>query len=150
MTTMRELTADEVTCLAAIIAKLRPHGARHWDARGVYEQLAKVADTDAAEVIKAAVRLAQDRTALTPGQIAIPTSECWRERLREPTPPAAHRRYCQLHAVMLNANGICPSCRADQIGGDGPAPAERPNRGLPPDQVTDVVAELRDHARGES
>lgn len=145
MTTLRELTADEITCLAGIITKLRPHGARHWDARGVYEQLGKVADIDAAEVIKAAVRLAQDRTALTPGQIAIPTSECWRERLREVAPPPSRTRYCTVHAVMLNAHGICPSCRADELVGDETTP---PGEQLSADAARSVVDELRDHTRG--
>lgn len=145
MTTLRDLTGDEVTCLAGIIVKLRPHGARRWDARGVYELLGKVADFDAAEVIKAAVRLAQDRTALTPGQIAKPDSECWRERLRELPPPPRQRRYCQTHAVMLDANGICRSCRADELVGDETTP---PGERLAPDAARSVVDELRDHARG--
>jgi hypothetical protein len=147
MTTLRELTADEVTCLAGIIAKLRPHGARRWDPAGIRAKLMDVAEIDAAEVIKAAVRLAQDREALTPGQIAKPESGCWRERLRELPPPPNQRRYCPTHAVMLDANGVCRSCRADQLVGDETTP---PGERLPADAAHSVVDELRDHARGGS
>lgn len=150
MTSLRDLTADEINHLAAIIAKLRPHGARRWDARGVYEQFAKIPELDAAEAIKAAIRLAQDRTAFTPGQIAILNSECWRERLTDLTPHPNQRRYCPTHDVTLNGLGICPSCRADELGSDGPAPRARPSRGLPPEQVADVVDELRDHLHSAS
>lgn len=151
MTALRDLTADEINALAGIIAKLRPHGARRWDPTGIRAALAKAADLDATNVLMAALRLSQDRTAHTPAQIAITTSECWRERLTDPATPAPRqRRYCTTHAVMLDGLGVCASCRADEIGTDGPSPPARPTRGLPAAQIAEVVNELKDIATSTS
>lgn len=145
MTALRALTADEINTLANILAKLRPHGARRWDPTGIRAALTKAAELDATNVLMAALRLSQDRTAHTPAQIAITTAECWRERLVDPVAaPPVLQRYCDTHNVRV-IGVVCPSCRADELGADGPAPAARPARGLPAGQVADVVSELRDH-----
>jgi hypothetical protein len=142
MTALRELTADEINTLASIIAKLRPTGARRWDPAGIRATLAKVANLDAANVITAAIRLSCDRNADTPGQIAIPSSGCWREKPSDWTPPTG-RDICRDHGTARNALGICPSCRADELGTDTPSPP--PSRGrLDPDAAADAIAALRD------
>ena len=85
MTTLRDLTADDVAALSGILAKLRPYRAPRWQPAGVRGALAKVAHLDAADALMAALRLSQDRTAETPAQIGIPSSECWREKVAETT-----------------------------------------------------------------
>lgn len=117
MPALRDLPADEIAVLCDTIARLRPHGARRWQPAGIRAALAKAANLDAANVLMAAIRLSQDRTAETPGQIAIPASECWREKPSEWTPPVTRER-CRTHGVTLNALGICSSCRADELAYD--------------------------------
>ena len=88
MPTLRNLTRRDIDGLSDLLPRLRPYGAPRWQPDGVRAALQKVADLDAADVLMAALRLSQDRGAETPGQIAITTSGCWRERVAEPT---AHR-----------------------------------------------------------
>lgn len=145
MPALRELNADEVSVLAGILAKLRPHGARQWQPAGIRAALAKVADLDAANVLMAAVRLSQDRSAETPGQIAITSSECWRERVAESVP--VHKPYSRQHTC-----GICgfaeDQCRARWATDHDFEPVgAAAGRRLEPDDAHAAVAELRDITR---
>lgn len=140
MTALRELTAADIAALAGILAKLRPHGARQWEPPGIRAALGKAAHLNAADVLMAAIRLSQDRTAHTPGQIAIPSSECWREKPAAPTPTKP--TVCRIHGTQHH--GPCPSCRADELAHD-PHP-KPPGQRRPPDQITAVITELRDIA----
>lgn len=138
MTALSSLSSDQIATICEVIAKLRPHGARRWDPPGIRAALAKVAHLDASNVLMAAIRLSQDRTAETPGQIAITNTECWREKPGSWTPKPTQ---CAVHGIQHA--GICPSCRAEQVGGDGPTqPTQTPH--LDPEVNTAFADELRD------
>jgi len=140
MTALRELTADEINTLAAIIAKTRPTGAPRWDPAGIRAAFAKVANLDAAEVIKATIRLAQDREARTPGGIANTANPCWSERLTDVEVYVKPDR-CDVHGTQRSPLGICASCRADELAGTDTGPA---GQRLPAEQVREIVGEIRD------
>lgn len=142
MPALRDLERGIVEAHAETLCRIRPHGAPRWQPPGVMAAYAKVAHLDAANVLMAGLRLSQDRTAATPAQIGIPSSECWREKVSDWS-PTTKATYCPTHQVQLKA-GICPSCRADQLAADDDTPP--PSRGLPADQITSIVSELRDIA----
>lgn len=140
MTALRELTSDEIACLSAVLAKLRPHGAKRWDAAGIRATLAKVAQLDAANVLMAAIRLSQDRSAETPAQIAIPSSQCWVERVSDwqpPTKPYDHGTAC----------GICDQpedrCRANQWSGHEYQPKPAALAARVPGHMSDRLAKAQ-------
>ena len=141
MPALRELTAQEVAVVAGMLAKLRPYGAPQWQPAGIRATLAKVAHLDAADVLVAAIRLSQDRTAETPAQIAIPSSECWREKVSDRV--HVHKPYVREHTC-----GVCgfseSECRLrwegdhefEQMGSIEP---------LEKDEAVEVVTELKNH-----
>lgn len=141
MPALRELTAEEVSCLAGIIAKARPYGAPRWQAAGVRATFAKVANLEATDVLMAALRLSQDRSAETPAQIAITSSECWREKVGDQV--HIHKPFQREHTC-----GICgfseSDCRArwskdhefEQMGSIPP---------LEEAEAVEVVTELKNH-----
>lgn len=143
MTALRELTAEEISCLAGVIAKARPYGATRWQAAGIRATFAKVAHLDATDVLMAALRLSQDRTAQTPAQIAIPSSECWREKLADPV--TVHEPFDRQHTC-----GICgydeQACHARWDGEH-----EFEQMGSVPkaskDEAHEVVVELKNHLK---
>lgn len=134
------VTRDQAEQIATLAAAMRPHGARQWDHPGIVHAIHRVQHLALADVAMAAIRAAADRNLHTPAPIADTRSSAWRERLTDPAPTKA--TYCPAHNVQLKA-GICPSCRADQLAADTPTP---PRRGLPADQITSIVSELRDIA----
>src|SRR4051812_45328291 len=87
MPALRDLNATEIAALCGVVVKLRPHGAPRWQEAGVRASFAKVATLDAANVLMAAIRLSQARTAETPAQIALPAAHCWTEKPGEWTAP---------------------------------------------------------------
>ncbi|NYD43947.1 hypothetical protein [Nocardioides panaciterrulae] len=136
------VSRQQADWLAPLIADCRPHGARRWDIPGIHAAIARVNQRQLVEVIRAFTRGAEDRTAHTPS-VVVTNPTYWREPALEQL--ATRAQYCRTHSTALKA-GVCPSCRADQIGADGPATTARPSRGLPRDQVAAIVGELRDHA----
>ena len=136
MTALRELTADEINVLAGIVTKLRPHGAPRWQPAGVRAAFVKVAHLDAANVLTAAIRLACDRTAITPAQIAITTSECWREKPSDWQPPPDRTD----PALLCDTCGQ-PRHRCQQAGHTFIEAGRA--RALPPPDPTEAVARLR-------
>ncbi|MFJ9387738.1 hypothetical protein ACIRON_02885 [Nocardioides sp. NPDC101246] len=143
MPTLRELTAEEVSVLAGVIAKARPYGAPRWQAAGIRATFAKVAHLDATDVLMAALRLSQDRTANTPAQIAIPSSECWREKLADPV--EVHKPYVRGHTC-----GVCGYPEADcRMRWEGDHEFEQ--MGSVPkaskDEAHEVVVELKNHLK---
>lgn len=143
MTALREFTADEIACLSGILAKLRPHGAPRWQPPGVRAALARVAGLDAANVLMAAVRLSQDRSAETPGQIAITSAECWRERVAEPgAAQPSNEPFC---GYCGKPESYCRRVFCDDHAFEPERPAVR--RRLDPGQAHAVVGELRDITR---
>lgn len=143
MPALRELTAEEISCLAGIITKLRPYGAPRWQAPGVRATFVKVAHLDAADALMAALRLSQDRSAETPAQIAITSSECWREKVGDQV--HTHKPY-----VAQQTCDICGFAKSDcemRWAGDHeftPVPRGRDRR-LPKDEAVEVVTELKNH-----
>lgn len=136
------VTRAQAETLAPIFADCRPHGARQWDVPGILAAIWRVKDRQLVEVIRAFTRGAEDRTAHTPA-VVVTNTTYWREPALART--ATKAEYCPDHGTALRG-GICPSCRADQLGADGPASAARPNRGLPADHIAELVDEIRDHA----
>lgn len=110
MPALRDLAPEEIATICGILAKLRPHGAPRWQEAGIRASLVKVQGLDAANALMAAIRLSQDRDALTPAQIGLPASQCWAEKpgeWRAPTQPYDHGNVC----------GICdqPEARCKSI-----------------------------------
>lgn len=137
------VTREQAETLAGLIADCRPHGARQWDVPGILAAVWRVKDRQLVEVIRAFTRGAEDRTAHTP-TVVVTNPTYWREPALER--PATKAEYCRIHGTALRG-GICPSCRADQLNPDGrPSSPARPNRGLPVDQIHELVGEIRDHA----
>lgn len=116
------VTRTQAEQLASLTASARPHGAPQWDVIGIVRAIERVAQLDLAEVMKACARAAQDRTLRTPAAIGDTKSSAWRERLADPIP--TEPRICRSHGIQYRG-AFCPSCRADQIGADGPS-APRP------------------------
>lgn len=137
------VTRDQIQMLTTLAIAARPYGARRWDQRGTYLAIEARKHFALAEVALDVLACAMDPEALTPGVIG---KLDWRNRLLriDDTAPA-RPTVCPAHSLQFRG-GICPSCRADEIAGDGPAPRARPDRGLPPDQIHDVVTELKDIA----
>ncbi len=104
--------AERLTVLAQ---DLRPHGARRWDAPGVLAHIRKVQHLALGDVTMAVTRAACDRTLDTPAAISNTRSSAWRERVAEQ--PTTRPVICPTHGTQHHG-GICPSCRADQIGID--------------------------------
>lgn len=129
--------------LAALAIECRPHGAPQWDMPGTMTAVRKVQHLELAEVAAACARAGADRTLRTPAAIGDTTSSAWRERFAEHGPTKA--RICAVHGTQYRGSA-CPSCRADELGADGPAPRARPRRGLEPGAAASAVDELRDHA----
>lgn len=142
MPALRQLPRDQVIAFADSICKLRPHSAPRWDTQGVLAALAKVANLDGANVMMAALRLSQDRTARTPAQIAITTSQCWIERVSDWSPPTTHD-ICPTHGVTKNAIGLCASCRADQLGATHDIATPTRTGARNPDAIKAITTDLR-------
>lgn len=143
MPALRELTAQEAAVLAGMLAKLRPYGAPQWQPAGIRATLAKVAHLDAADVLMASIRLSQDRSAETPAQIAIPSSECWREKVGDQT--HTHKPYVAEHTCDIC--GFAESACRLRWEGDHeftPVPLAR-GRALPKEEAVEVVTELKNH-----
>jgi hypothetical protein len=141
VTALRSLDANEISVLAGIIAKLRPTGAPRWDAPGVRAAFTKVANLDAANVLMAAIRLSQDRSAETPANIAKTNTECWREKVSDWSPPGTRER-CPEHEVQLDALNQCRSCAAENYGQPKTPIARKP--AADPEVAAAMVAELKD------
>lgn len=144
MPALRDLSATEIATLCGILVKLRPHGAPRWQEAGVRAAFAKVANLDAANVLMAAIRLSQDRTAETPAQIGIPAAQCWVEKPGEwtaPSEPYDHGTAC----------GVCDlpetRCRAMRWSGHEyePKPTALATR-IPGEHAGGLVVGLRDRA----
>lgn len=134
---------DDAEALALLTKHARPHGASQWDTPGILSAIAQVHHLDLAEVMKACARAAQDRNLRTPAAIGDVRSSAWRERVADVV-TSTRPQICRTHGTQ-HRGPVCPSCKADELGADGPATPARPARGLPADQVHDVVDELRDH-----
>ena len=122
------LTHDQAAHIAPIIAACRPYGARRWDAPGIVAALMKVADRSLPEILRAATRAAEDRSAETPAVIAAANSLHWRERALEPVPTKPV--VCRIHGTQ-HSGGICPSCRSDDLAPGDIAGDTRPGERMP-------------------
>lgn len=144
MPSLREviLTAEEAEVIARVIARLRPTGSRRsdWDTPGIRAAMQHVAHLDGANVLMAALRLSQDRSAITPANIGKTNTECWREKPGTYIPQSTR---CREHGVQHT--GVCPSCRAEQVGNDEPTPPRTNTYGLDKDDIAAITSELRDH-----
>ena len=143
MPALRELTAQEVAVVAGMLAKLRPYGAPQWQPAGIRATLAKVAHLDAADVLMAGLRLSQDRSAETPAQIAIPSSECWREKVSDRV--HVHKPYVREHTC-----GVCGLAESDcRLRWEGDHEFERMGsiQQLPKEEAVEVVTELKNHVQ---
>lgn len=141
MPALRELTAQEASVLAGVLAKLRPYGAPRWQPAGVRAVLAKVAHLDATDVLMAGLRLSQDRSAETPAQIAIPSSECWREKVADQV--HTHKPFVREHTC-----GICGFSESDcRLRWESDHEFEQMGS-IPPleeAEAVEVVTELKNH-----
>ncbi len=142
MPILRDLTAEEISVLAGIIAKLRPHGAPRWQAPGIRAAFVKTAHLDAANVLMAAIRLSQDRSAETPGQIATTSAECWREKPSDWKPPAAP---FDPHSTCDVCGKDEATCRRNPFAEHGFVPvAIAPKNRIPDEHVKPLTDDLRD------
>lgn len=110
------VTKDEAHMLATIAVACRPIGARRWHAAGVAAiVLNHVAHMSLAEVTKAAVRLAEDINADTPGALKDPRNPCWAERIAQVGPATAPRAVDECPRHPGSDAVTCRGCGADKL-----------------------------------
>lgn len=124
-------------------ARRETRGAHQWDVPGIVAAIGKVQHLAFAEVMKACARAAADRTLQTPAAIGDTRSSAWRERIADAAPTEKwDGPVCDICTRPQ------PDCeRRAPISGHGFRQRTDQERKLPPDQIADLMSEIRDRAR---
>lgn len=138
------LTKHQAEMITELMRDSRPAGATPWDAPGCMAALATVRDRPLPNIVKAAIRLAENRDARTPMALSKPGPQ-WREaeaapRRVEPHDPVSTCDTCG------KRRRECESI-AESVSGHRFASAAHPPRRLEPDDAAAIATELHDRAR---